>query len=199
MKIIKNTIKHFIVVMHHKFVVLKLCIKAGIPYRGLVHDLSKFSPTEFINSVKYFNEGKGSPIKLEKKDRGYSKAWLHHKGRNPHHYEYWQDNFDKGGEALQMPFYNALELICDYLAAGKAYMKKNFTYAGEYKWWQGKKANPLAMHPQTKIFVEIMLKNMADTNSCNCLKKNIAFSKYNEAIYISYSNQQKWEEGKKWQ
>lgn len=193
----KNIFKHLKLITIHRWYVFLYCCKAGMPIRGLLHDLSKYSPTEFIESIKYY-QGNRSPIDACKEANGYSNAWLHHKGRNPHHYEYWQDNFDKGGEALQMPFYNALELVCDYLAAGKAYMKKSFTYAGEYKWWQGKKANPLAMHPQTKIFVEIMLKRMSDTNSCDCLKKDKAFSIYKDAIYIAYSNQQKWEEGKQW-
>ncbi len=69
MKMLINTFKHLKVVMHHKLIVFKLSLKAGIPWRGLVHDLSKLSPTEFINSVKYFNNGTGSPIELEKEQR----------------------------------------------------------------------------------------------------------------------------------
>ena len=85
-----NIIKHFITITKHKWLVLILCIKAGIPWRGIVHDLSKYSPTEFIESVKYY-QGDHSPITECKKENGYSKAWLHHKGRNKHHYEYWYD------------------------------------------------------------------------------------------------------------
>ena len=64
--------------------------KVGEPWRGLVHDLSKYSPTEFWEGVKYFN-GHHSPITDCKKDKGYSDAWLHHKGRNRHHADYWVD------------------------------------------------------------------------------------------------------------
>lgn len=87
---ISNIIKHFNLVNKHRFIVFKLCLKAGIPFRGLVHDLSKYSFTEFFESAKYFT-GNCSPIKICKKDIGYSKAWLHHKGRNKHHHEYWYD------------------------------------------------------------------------------------------------------------
>ena len=84
--IITNAIKHFNLINRHRWLVFKLCCKAGIPYRGLVHDLSKYSFTEFWESAKYYN-GNMSPILFAKKKQGYSKAWLHHKGRNKHHAE----------------------------------------------------------------------------------------------------------------
>lgn len=148
--------KHFKTICKHKYYVGKYCFIAGIPLRGILHDLSKFSPTEFIESVKYY-QGTRSPIDACKEVNGYSKAWLHHKGRNRHHYEYFIDNLDNGGTALQMPFKDAVELVCDYLGAGKAYMGKNFSYEAEYKWWLNKKNKPLFMHNQTKHFIEICL------------------------------------------
>ncbi len=180
----RNFWKHLKLITIHRWYVFLYCCMAGMPIRGLKHDLSKYSPTEFLESIKYY-QGNRSPIDACKEVNGYSSAWLHHKGRNPHHYEYWQDNFDKGGEALKMPFEYALELICDYLAAGRAYMKKKFTYAGEYKWWQAKRSNPLAMHPQTLMFVELMLKEMADTNSDYCIKKHRAILFYQKAELMS--------------
>ena len=86
MKLI-NIFKHLKLVFKHKWLVFKLSCKIGIPLRGLLHDLSKFSPEEFWESVKYYN-GHGSPITSCKKENGYSRAWLHHKGRNKHHLEY---------------------------------------------------------------------------------------------------------------
>lgn len=114
--------------------VARYCFHYGLIWRGIKHDFSKFSPIEFFESAKYYN-GTHSPIDECKKDKGYSKAWLHHKGRNSHHYEYWQDNFDNGGTPLCMPFNDTLEMLCDYLAAGCAYMGKNFSYAAESDWW----------------------------------------------------------------
>ena len=155
-----KAIKHFKTVCKHKYYVGKYCFIAGIPLRGILHDLSKFSPTEFIESVKYY-QGTRSPIDACKEENGWSKAWMHHKGRNRHHYEYWQDNFDNGGEPIQVPFKDSVEMICDFLGAGQAYMGKDFSFAAEYKWWTNKRTKPLAMHPQTIDFIEEILFQLA--------------------------------------
>lgn len=176
-------IAHLKTVCCHKKYVLKNCLVAGMPVRGILHDLSKFSPTEFLESVKYY-QGNRSPIDACKEENEYSEAWLHHKGRNRHHYEYWQDNFDKGGIPLQMPFKDALELVCDYIGAGMAYGKDNFTYQGEYEWWRKKCSKPIAMHPQTRLFVEMMLKNMADHGNNECLHRSRAIKIYDKAERI---------------
>ena len=157
---IKNTLKHFAKICKHKWWVFYYCCKASIPWRGIKHDMSKFSPTEFWESVRYY-QGNRSPIDACKEENGVSKAWLHHKGRNRHHYEYWQDNFDKGGEPLQMPYKDAVEMLCDYLGAGRAYMGKNFTYKAEWQWWVRKNQQNLAMHPSSKEFISCVLINLA--------------------------------------
>lgn len=166
---ITKAFKHFILITKHKWYVFKNCCKARLFWRGLKHDLSKYSFVEFWESVKYFT-GDKSPIDNCKKAKGYSKAWMHHKGRNTHHYEYYVDNFDKGGHPLKMPFKDALELVCDYIAAGQAYQKKNFTFKGEYAWWENKIKNPIVMHPDIIRFVTIMLKTMANEENNDCLR-----------------------------
>lgn len=88
---IEKYLKHFKTITKHKFYVMKFCFKCGKYKRGLLHDLSKFGPTEFFSSAKYF-QGTSSPIDAEKREKGYSLAWQHHKGHNPHHWEYWIDN-----------------------------------------------------------------------------------------------------------
>ena len=177
-----NGVKHFKLICNHKFWVMYYCNKCGITWRGIKHDLSKFTPTEFIESVKYF-DGKRSPIDVCKEQNGVSQAWMHHKGRNTHHYEYWQDNFDRGGHPVQMPFEDAVEMLCDYLGAGRAYSGKDFSYSGEYMWWKNKIANGIAMHPQTQMFIDEMLKNlMNNTNNYggidNILCKNSCWYTY---------------------
>ena len=162
---LKNIFKHFHKICTHKKWVFHYCRKAGIGWRGFWHDMSKFSPTEFWESVKYY-QGDSSPIDAAKKDKGWSKAWMHHKGRNRHHYEYWIDNFDNGGEALIMPFDDALELLCDYLAAGRAYMGKGFSYTAEYQWWRGKQSKPLKMHAVIQWFVSTTLADLAEMEQC---------------------------------
>lgn len=86
---LRNIKNHLKTVLTHKKYVMKYCFKAGLYWQGIVHDLSKFSPTEFWESVKYY-QGTRSPIDACKEENGMSLAWLHHKGRNKHHYEYWQ-------------------------------------------------------------------------------------------------------------
>ncbi len=148
---------HLKTVIVHKWWVFYYCCIFGIPFRGVVHDLSKFSPTEFFESVKYYT-GTRSPIDACKEANGVSYAWMHHKGRNKHHYEYWQDNFDKGGEALVIPYKYSVEMLCDYLGAGRAYMKGKFDIQCEIIWWENKNKNPIAMHPVNKRFITNMLR-----------------------------------------
>ena len=175
---LSNFFLHLKKILVHKYWVFYFCCKAGIPWQGITHDLSKFSPVEFWESVKYY-QGNRSPIDACKEENGYSMAWQHHKGRNPHHYEYWQDNFDNGGTPLKMPYKYALEMVCDYLGAGRAYMGKSFTLDKEWQWWLGKCSKPIAMHPQTKKFVNDMLWEIKEDNSYDALKD------YSRAIYDS--------------
>ena len=110
---IEKFFKHLHTVNKHRFYVFKLSIKAGIPIRGLLHDLSKYSPTEFFEGVKYYN-GKRSPITICRQENGYSEAWLHHKGRNKHHFEYWID-LQAENKTPVIPYKYAAEMICDTL------------------------------------------------------------------------------------
>ena len=154
MNYFKNALGHLKTVLIHKFWVFKYAKQIGIPYRGLLHDLSKFSWVEFSESVKFYQGGKSSPINAAKKEQGYSLAWQHHKGRNPHHYEYWTDKYDSGTIALKMPFKYVVEMIADYLGAGRAYQGESFTLTGEYDWWKNKlKEFPPKMHIDRKSVV----------------------------------------------
>lgn len=82
-----NFIKHFCTITKHRHQVIKHCFKVGIGFQGLFHDLSKYSLFEFIPGVKNY-QGTRSPNEAEREINGYSAAWLHHKGRNKHHFEY---------------------------------------------------------------------------------------------------------------
>lgn len=159
---LKNTLAHFKKICVHKFWVAYYCFKAGLYWQGIIHDLSKFSWIEFWESVKYY-QGTKSPIDACKADKGYSLAWQHHKGRNPHHYEYWTDRYDDGTVALEMPYKYAVELICDWLGAGRAYMGKDFSYKKEYDWLINKldKTHP-KIHENTIKFVSIVFETLKD-------------------------------------
>ena len=187
MNLIKNTIGHFKTVIIHKYWVFKYAKQIGIPWQGLIHDLSKFSWTEFSESVKFYQEGKSSPIVAAKKAQGYSLAWQHHKGRNPHHYEHWTDKYDDGTIALKMPFKYVLELIADYLGAGRAYQGKSFTPEAEYKWWKNHiDTKDIMMHEETKYFVSWVLHKFM-TEGVHKINTNKIESLYNSG-YFKFSD-----------
>ena len=123
--------------------------------------MSKFSPVEFLESVKYY-QGTSSPIDASKAENGYSMAWFHHRGRNLHHHVMWIDNFDEtGGTPILMPYKYFAEMICDYLAAGRAYMGNTFTFSAEYKWWQKKREKGLAMPENQMKMIDFIFKQLA--------------------------------------
>ena len=107
-------------ILTHKYYVAKYCFQIGLYWQGITHDLSKFSYIEFSRAIKYWNDDISS-LANERKILGYSQTFLHHRGRNPHHYEYWIHSLDDGGIPARMPKKYVLELICDYLAAAKTY------------------------------------------------------------------------------
>ena len=155
---LKKAICHFRLVMRHKTMVFRLCKKAGIPVRGFFHDMSKFSPTEFFESVKYYT-GKKSPIIYCRQEQGYSKAWLHHKGRNKHHFEYWYDAELEHGMPI-IPYKYTVEMICDNLAAGMTYKGKDWTQDYQLNYWTKKRKGKIIINPVidailTEVFTKV--------------------------------------------
>lgn len=148
MKQILTAFKHLKIILIHKYWVAKYCFQLGLYWRGLVHDLSKFHPIEFLESIKYYT-GTSSPINECKKDKGYSLAWQHHKGHNSHHYEYWIDHLDTGGEPIKMPKDDLKELICDWIGAGKTYMGSDFTFEKELAYISSRISNA-KIHNKTR-------------------------------------------------
>ena len=153
---LKNFFGHLFVVSKHKWRVFINCAKCGLVFRGIVHDMSKFSPTEFFESVKYF-QGNRSPIGACRRAVGVSYAWLHHKGRNKHHIEYWTD--PECTIQPIMPYKYAVECVCDKLAATKVYAGKNYSYDLPLLHWNkyGKKVdgNPKTMRFVEEIFIDV--------------------------------------------
>ena len=168
MNFYKRFCGHIKTVMKHKYWVWYYMRKCGFKWgwRGFWHDMSKFSPIEFWESAKYYS-GTRSPIDACKEENGISMAWMHHKGRNPHHYEYWQDNFDKGGEAKEMPWKYKVEMICDYIGAARAYMGKNFSYKAELEWWNNKLKQLRRQHFNDMAFVGRVLQRLAEYEKIN--------------------------------
>ena len=153
---------HMHTVNSHRMMVLRHCIKAGIPVRGLLHDLSKYSPTEFIPGVMYY-QGNRSPNEKEREVSGYSKAWMHHKGRNRHHFEYWTD-YDmvtKKLEPVPMPDIFVFEMFCDRVAASKIYNKGKYTDNMPLDYFLRAKHKRI-IHPQTAHKLEFLLTMLRD-------------------------------------
>lgn len=135
-------------ILIHKFWVAYYCFQIGLYWQGLVHDLSKFSWTELKGAIKYWDDNRSS-LNNEKSINGYSETFLHHRGRNPHHYEYWIHSLDSGGIPAAMPRKYALELVCDYLAACRTYGNNP---RNEYDWWS-KNAKHMRIEGSTKYYI----------------------------------------------
>ncbi|MBR4184340.1 MAG: catalase [Clostridia bacterium] len=158
-----NILGHLETVTRHRTLVMKHCFLAGIPFRGLVHDLSKFSPTEFIPGARYYEEGKRSPNEREREVTGYSAAWMHHKGRNPHHWEYWFDvsPVTHRYEPVRMPIDYLKESFCDRVAASKIYRGADYTDASALEYFCSKKQMESLMHPCTACILGRWLEMLA--------------------------------------
>ena len=157
-----HPIKHLKVICHHRHLVIKHCFKAGIGFQGFFHDLSKFSPAEFFVGAKYFL-GTRSPNELERELFGYSAAWLHHKGRNKHHFEYWNDvnPATKRYEPVKMPTRYLIEMFCDRVAASKTYQGENYTDEHPINYFLRGNAK-LNMHKETAETLETLLRMLAE-------------------------------------
>ena len=155
---IKNIFRHLRTVTKHRNAVAKNCFRAGIPMRGLLHDLSKFSPEEFFESAKHY-QGTRSPNAAEKEEKGYSTAWLHHKGRNKHHFEYWIDFEQKPNYKLvghPMPKKYVVEMFLDRMAACKIYKGKEYTDSSALEYFN-KNKDHYVMHETTFNLLEELL------------------------------------------
>ncbi len=162
---------HLKTVIKHKSLVMKFCFKCGLYRQGITHDLSKFSPTEFIPGVKYYT-GKRSPNELEREEKGYSAAWLHHKGRNRHHFEYWSDFKNGIGIVpVEMPLRYAAEMCCDRIAACRTYHGKNYKQGDAYDYFINSKVVPKYMHPNTRDLLKGWLESVRDNGENETFKR----------------------------
>lgn len=170
-----HALKHFLTITRHRHQVIKNCFRAGIGWQGLFHDLSKYSPAEFIPSAKLY-QGTRSPNEKARELYGYSSAWLHHKGRNKHHFEYWRDvNVKtKRYEGVRMPDKYIKEMVCDRIAASKIYKKEAYTDSSALLYLLGG-ADKDMMHPETYeklCFLLTYLKDNGEDELFRLMRKN---------------------------
>ena len=162
MRIFKNLKGHFSTITHHKMLVMKTCFKVGLYRQGLLHDLSKYTPIEFIPGVIYY-QGDRSPINREKELKTCSRGWLHHKGRNLHHFEYWIDyavNPKDGFIGAKMPKRFVAEMVIDRISASRNYQKENYTCRSAWEYYARAK-DVYVMNDETRFLLEYLLKMTA--------------------------------------
>ena len=173
---LKNFFGHLKTVNRHRHCVIVHCFRCGIGFQGLRHDLSKYSVTEFSAGVKYF-EGYRSPNEQERESVGYSSAWMHHKGRNRHHYEYWTD-YDPVTHVMspvKMPVRYVAEMFCDRVAAGKIYNGDKYTDIEPLKYFLKAKGRRV-IHPETSDLLELWLTTLSEQG------EQIAFDMVRQAV-----------------
>ena len=153
--------QHFKTITRHRLLVLEGCFRIGLYWQGLTHDLSKYTPTEFWIGARYF-QGDRSPNGAERADKGFSEAWMHHKGRNRHHYEYWTDmNLQtRTYEPVRMPRKYLAEQIMDRRAACKVYQGNAYTDSSAYEYFMASRERQL-MHPENRQELEFLLSMLA--------------------------------------
>lgn len=159
-----KAIKHFRKITHHKILVMKYCFRVGLYKQGLLHDLSKYSWTEFRVGCKYY-QGDRSPNNAEREDTGCSMAWLHHKGRNKHHYEYWIDYGlgEKGATmvGMKMPVKYVVEMFLDRIAASRNYQGAAYTDDAPLQYFMRGKGQYL-IHEKTEALLLHLLEVLAE-------------------------------------
>ncbi len=160
-----NILGHLRTINHHRRLVMQGCFKVGLYRQGLLHDLSKYSPAEFWVGCKYY-QGNRSPNNAEREATGVSTAWLHHKGRNKHHFEYWIDYSSTPGEGIvgqKMPVEYVVEMFMDRVAASKVYQGENYTNRHPLEYYeQGTAKLGKMLHPDTARLLHGMLKMLAE-------------------------------------
>ena len=159
---VRRFVGHFVTITRHRHRVIAHCARAGILFQGLFHDLSKYSPTEFLPGVRYY-DGTHSPTEDERRTTGSSQAWMHHKGRNRHHWEYWTDYSPAHGRyiAVPMPKKYLAEMLCDRMAAGKIYKGAAYTDGAPLEYLMHGKMRD-SMHPQTLALLIRFLTQLRD-------------------------------------
>lgn len=158
-----NVWGHFKTITSHKLLVMKYCFRIGLYRQGLLHDMSKYAPTEFLKGARYY-QGTRSPNNAEREATGLSASWLHHKGRNKHHFEYWVD-YGIGAEhvlaGMPMPRKYIAEMIMDRISASRIYHPDNYTDASPLEYYEKGKDRLWFIHEDTKAQLEYLLRMLA--------------------------------------
>ena len=183
----KNWYYHLKTINHHRFLVMKYCFRAGLYKQGLLHDLSKYSPVEFLAGCKYY-QGNRSPNSEQRRVEGLSRSWLHHKGRNKHHIEYWLDyNEDKNDKTkilvgMKIPKKYVVEMFCDRVSACRVYEKDYYEDKNAYEYFMKGRDHAL-MHPESRdllLSLLVKLKNEGEDEVFRYIREDVLQNKKKE-------------------
>ena len=188
---LKSTLLHFKTITKHRRLVRKHCFKMGLFYQGLTHDLSKYSPSEFWNGARYY-QGTRSPNTRERELFGYSRTWLHHKGRNKHHFEYWIDFYkingteNNGVVPCPMPDRYVAEMIADRVAACMTYRGDEYNSWDSQRYYEREKhILKNLVHPDTLNKLEFFLNMLGEQGEA-------ATFKYIKEIFLKGKDKGRW-------
>lgn len=161
-------LKYLSYVLRHKWFVTIECFKIGLYWRGLIHDMSKFLPSEWNPYVEHFYGTGRKGIKGERDKTGYYSAgdtgeyefdfaWLLHQKRNKHHWQWWVLPKDDGSvKIFPMPYVYLMEMLCDWVGAGRAQGRKSPVsdpYAETRKWYTSNRKK-IKVHDETRARIE---------------------------------------------
>ncbi len=163
-------IKYLSYLVRHKWYVMLACFRYGLYWQGIVHDWSKFLPSEWLpyaesfygSRSKLIGEIQKTHVALSQEEthdlatirRQFDIAWLKHQHRNPHHWQHWVLREDSGlTKVLPMPRRYLLEMLADWEGAGRAITGKTGTTPG----WYAKNRDKIMLHEDTRWSVDIML------------------------------------------
>ena len=169
-----HPIRHWQTITAHRHLVMRYCFRVGLIRQGLLHDLSKYGPTEFLRGAKYW-QGTRSPNAREREAIGWSVAWMHHKGRNRHHYEYWTDLSPETRryEAVPMPTRYLVESVMDRIAASRVYLGEQYDDGAALAYLERAQETPL-LHPETYaqlVFLLTMLRDRGEPRTFRFLRE----------------------------
>jgi len=146
--------QYFKYVVEHKWNVGIECLKMGLYWHAITHDLSKFLPSEFIPYAKFF-KGTGRYKTYKKSDEGnqdFQKGWCHHQKRNKHHWNYWVSVTRKEEVIpIPMPEKYIKQMIADWNGMARKFDGLSKDYYNDNK-------KEMILHEDTVDILESILK-----------------------------------------
>lgn len=178
--------EHFKTITKHKIMVMGYCFRIGLYKQGILHDLSKYSPAEFMVGCRYY-QGTRSPNNAEREATGMSLSWLHHKGRNKHHFEYWVDYTSPRSDTViagvQMPRKYVAEMIMDRICASRVY-NGFYSDSQPLEYFMKSKDSMWFIHRETRRQMEFLLTMLAEKGE----RKTLSYIKH---VYLKEQNRMK--------